>query len=70
MLSVFPCSGQAIGFDMSDHISEMLEKFFCPVMLGVLESSLKDSFLLRLSENERVAPDGAIETAKVKERSK
>lgn len=61
------CSGQAIGFDTSDHISEMLEKLFCSVPLGVLEKSLKDSFLLSLSEKDKVVPGRANETAKVKE---
>lgn len=54
-----------IGFDTSIHISEMMENFFCSVSLGALEASLKDSFLLRLSEKDR-----AIETAKVKETTK
>lgn len=58
---------QVIGSDTSDHISEMLEKLFCSVPLGVLEKSLKDSFLLRLSEKDKVVPGRANETAKVKE---
>lgn len=37
------------------------------IILGALEISLKDSFLLKLSEKDKVAPDRAIETAKVKE---
>lgn len=65
-----PLASLVIGFDTSDHISGMLEKFFCLAMLGTLETSLKDVFLLRLSEIYRVASDRAIETAKVKETMK
>lgn len=61
------CSGQAVDFHTSDHISEMLEKLFCSVPLGVLEKPLKDSFLLRISEKDKVVPGRANETAKVKE---
>lgn len=61
------CSGKVIGFDTSDYISEMSEKLFCFVPLGVLEKSLKDSFLLSLSGKDKVVLGRANETAKVKE---
>lgn len=60
------CSGRAVGFHTSNHISGMLEKLFCSVPLGVLEKSLKDSFSLSVSEKDKVVPGRANETAKVK----
>lgn len=61
------CSRQAVGFHTSNHISKIFEKLFCSVPLGVLEKSLKDSFLLSVSGKDKVVPGRANETTKVKE---
>lgn len=67
---VLQCPWQVIGFDNLDHISGVLEKFFCLAMLGALETSLKDVFSLTLSEIHRVTSNRVMETAKVKETMK
>lgn len=64
---MIPCPWLVIVFYTSDPISGMLEKLFCPTLLEVLETSLKNLSSVRLSEKDRVAMAKAIETAKVKE---